>query len=106
MICDWQKIEGGVKCRHCGTIRDKARARNCTANLPKPTECPHLLDPLGESVTLYGCGCSSSKKNGIDASVWGCDLFGKCVRQKGTHVSDPVVKLCHGCESNPNRIAR
>ncbi len=79
---------------------------------PKPTQstaahpieiCPHLLGPIGESVKLFGCGCASSSKNGIDVSVWGCELHGKCVTfVKGTRLGDETIKRCVACGDNPN----
>lgn len=69
-------------------------------------ECPHFLGSLepAEEVTVFGCGCSSSKENGFVVTVAGCDLYGKCVTfTRGTHTSDRAIKRCIECESNPNR---
>lgn len=68
----------------------------------KAGPCPHLLEPTLESVRLFGCGCSSEKKNGILVSVFGCDLHGRCVPfTRGTHLEDESIVRCVVCPDNP-----
>lgn len=63
-----------------------------------PDECPHLLDPTGESVKVFGCGCASSSKHGVLTTVFECEVYGRCVPfPKGTHLETNTIKRCVNC---------
>lgn len=100
--------DGAGRCSNCRRRLPPRLIRNCFGKNPQKTKaavvgvCPHLLDPTDESVLLFGCGCSSDKKNGVATSVFECDLYGRCAPlARGTHLSDESVKMCAKCESNP-----
>lgn len=64
-------------------------------------ECPHLGEAVGETL-LFGCGCGSTKTNGMPVTVSACELHGRCVTfAKGTHLADVTIRRCVECDSNP-----
>lgn len=103
----------GAVCSICGKAMKLGQRRTCRAIVPyvdgtEPakvrvtSQCPHLLDPLGESVLLFGCGCASSKSRGVEVSVWSCRLHERCVRQtSGTRLEDETIKRCVACADRP-----
>lgn len=102
MNCSWNSLLIGSACSGCGYALRKdyatAPVRQCLADTP----CPHLGPSTGESVLIYGCGCSSSKTNGIEVTVFECDLHQLCVTySRGTLAEGSTVKRCLGCSDNP-----
>lgn len=99
---------GGPQCVNCerqickpSNKRKDRPQRRFHAPKVQVSKCPHLLEPLGESVKVLGCGCGSTRKNGLDTSVWGCGLYGRCAPlARGTHLSDEAVTQCSKCEQN------
>lgn len=106
MICEFTCLAKGCKCCHCNQralSRDyeKPPVRECKA-VHVAEQCPHLLDPTEESTRLFGCGCSSERKNGIEVTVWKCARHGRCVTlERGTHLSDESIVRCVVCPDNP-----
>lgn len=106
-------------CKRCGRMTRAGFLQVCNddwpeSKLPTPLglgdyvesksrkECRYLLDPTGDSVTLFGCGCPSSRKNGVQTAVFQCSLHGRCSpHPKGTHLSDASVQRCVTCPDNP-----
>lgn len=105
--CDWTALVAGGTCRQCGYVlrRDYAAPpkRNCETPPANNRSCPHLLDPTGESVRVFGCGCPAERAAGFDAATYGCELFSVCLpRYKATRLSRDV-RLCVHCVHNPTR---
>lgn len=74
----------------------------------QPTYCEHLGQSTGESVKLFGCGgCAADRLQGIDATVFECELHGRCVTsRKGTGLSDPTIKRCVECSDDTTKAGK
>ena len=68
----------------------------------KQAECSYFLgatDPKAE-VTIYGCGCASSKTEGITVEVCECalDAHPRCITfSRGTLPEGSPIMRCHEC---------
>src|SRR5574343_616588 len=107
-FCSWSNLASGTPCEHCGyrLKRDYTTSpqRTCRGQHAPQRECPHLLDPTGDTTRVFGCGCASSRANGIEVSVFECGLYGRCVIfPRGTHLANPTIRRCATCEKNPQK---
>lgn len=101
--CEWDGLTKGSKCVNCGFVlrRDftKPPVRYCEK---KQAECSYFLgatDPKAE-VTIYGCGCASSKTEGITVEVCECalDAHPRCITfSRGTLPEGSPIMRCHEC---------
>jgi len=66
-------------------------------------DCPHFSgQPTGDSVLVYGTGCSSERSNGVMLSVYSCSKHGRCVPcGKAIRLEDETIILCRLCLTNP-----
>lgn len=102
---EWGPERYFARC-HTSTSNSSQQTHTSDASpsVPAKSPCEHLLSPLlGVSVLVFGQGCRSEQKNGVQVSVYRCDLHGKCVTfRRGTHLSDPTIMRCVVCPDRPN----
>lgn len=84
-----------VKPRNQGEIKHLPNA------VAEPLQlCDHLIagfDPRRTTLVL-GAGCASSRRLGVEVTVYECALHGQCtIFNKGTEVVDPSIKRCIDC---------
>ena len=99
-------------CEQCGKIMSP-HGRMCPAKFQaaatrrprlvvKPHGCRHLGEPTSESTLLYGTGCDSQKRNGVQRTIYVCELHKFCLPSfAGTHVQHEAVQLCATCPDKP-----
>lgn len=105
ITCEFPNYSKGAKCSACGTELKRNYVgpvyRPCGVTVA-PAPCPHLGPSTGESVLIFGCGCSSSKTNGIEVTVFECDIHNRCVTySRGNLAEGSTMKRCLGCADNP-----
>ena len=105
MLCEWECLQRGCRCIRCGFPLPRNFGTTPIHKCRKISlrgACPHLGGALGESARVYGCGCYSEKKTGIEVGIFECDLHGRCVIfEKGTHLEDEAIHRCVVCPDNP-----
>lgn len=106
-LCDFTNGDG--VCSRCGARAPRGaeplrHRQRCAAvpKRPKLAPCPHLGEPTGASVRVYGCGCPSERRNGFDTATYECAQFVECLpRYNATRLSREGIALCITCEHNP-----
>ena len=99
---DWQRCPSPVRLRRGSVLKRVVISKSGPYVQPTPEECPHLGSSTGESALVFGCGCGASRENGIEVTVFECDLHGKCVTYiRGTLAEGSTLKRCLGCLDNP-----
>ena len=104
MNCHWDVLRVGEKCHGCGYRLKRDYAETPKRECPRQAfmECPHLGDPTGNSVRVFGCGCPSERRNGCDTATYECAQFVECLpRYRATRLSREGIALCVTCEHNP-----
>ena len=101
--CQFSSFTKGATCEHCGFAlkRDYRNGylRACKAQ-QQLSQCPHLLDPTGESAQMFNCGCASSRANGVETSVFACALYGVCVPFVPAQATGVLPMKCSVCPDN------
>lgn len=89
-----------ARCRTAPKPAGKPTPTIIAGGAPQST-CPRLGEVVGETL-LYGCGCGSSKVNGVAVSVFSCSLQGRAsIAANGTHLADATIQRCVECAERP-----
>lgn len=99
--CEWEPIEGGFRCPHCGRVMPQQRRETCPA---RRLYCKHRGAPTGRTLNYQPCPKEDCIKE-VQLPVYRCELHRLCTLMRSAEAGTGLVKWCLRCRDRTPKQA-